>query len=77
MSLDVAALIGGSTGVLGSSAPFDIATAAQGPACEARFGPSEASVGVSGSTDPVSDLSDSGGEDEVLREVRRFFLVRI
>lgn len=69
MSLDVAALIGAGTGVLSPSAPFGGSAAPQGPEYEARLGRSEAPVREGGSTASVSDLSDSGGEDELLREV--------
>lgn len=69
MSLDVAALMGGTPGVLSSSTPFEATSTAQGPESGARLGPSKALIGPSGA-DTVSDLSDSGGEDEMLREVR-------
>lgn len=72
MPLDIASLIGGNTGLLSSP------EAAQGPECGSpecspRLAPSDdAIVGLSGEAnqEQVSDLSDSGGEDDVLRKVR-------
>lgn len=69
MSLDVAALSGGSTGpTLSSVDQFDVTEGMRGPEGEA---PS------AGSADQVSDLSDSSGEEESLREVRRYLPLRI
>eukprot|EP00904_Undaria_pinnatifida_P002071 jgi/Undpi1/11865/HiC_scaffold_4.g01564.m1 len=71
MPLDIASLIGGNTGLLSSP------EAAQGPECGSpecspRLAPSDdAIVGLSGEAnqEQVSDLSDSGGEDDVLRKL--------
>lgn len=68
MSLDVATLMGGNGSL--SFSTLGMPAAAQGSESEPRFGPS--GPGRSGAADPTSDLSDSGGEDELLlREVSR------
>lgn len=65
MSLDVAALIGANVGVVDSSSTLD---------CSGKGGP-DGAAGLSaaevraGTKDAVSDLSDSGGEDDILRQV--------
>lgn len=66
MSLDIAALIGGSSDKTNSSTTCDVT--AEAPACEACFSPpTETAICFA---DPLSDLSDSSGEDDDVREVR-------
>lgn len=63
-------------GVLSSSPSLvDVPELGLGPECDSeecgpRSAPPDACVGLGTSPDPVSDLSDSGGEDDVLRKVR-------
>lgn len=65
MSLDIAALIGGSSENVNPSTPCDVTAAA--PGCEACFSAPETTICFA---DPLSDLSDSSGEDDDVREVR-------
>lgn len=65
MSLDVSDLIGGSAVLNCSSTRTH-----DGPDGGAGLGAAYVGVGCRGSPDPVSDLSDSGCEDDILREVR-------
>lgn len=65
MSLDVAALIRANAGILDRSASAGCLTSA-GPDVGAGLSSKGASVATS---EPISDLSDSGGEDDILREV--------
>lgn len=68
MSLDVAALIRASAGGLDRSASTGCLHNA-GPDGGAGVGANEAYV----AKDPTSDLSDSGGEDDIQRQVMGVF----
>lgn len=64
-------------GVLSSSSSsVDVPEVGQGPECDSpkcgpRLAPPDSCVGLdTTSPDAVSDLSDSGGEDDILRKVR-------
>lgn len=72
MSLDVSDLIGGGAVLKYSSTRTN---ENDGPDGGAGLGAADVDDGISikGSADPVSDLSDSGGEDDILRKVRLFF----
>lgn len=64
MSLDVSYLIDGSAVINCSSTRTH-----DGPDGGAGLGAADVGVGFRGSADPVSDLSDSGCDDDIVREV--------
>lgn len=69
MSLDVSVLVGGGAVMVDSSSRAPLGCMANdGPDGGAGLG-AHVVVGGSSPVEPVSDLSDSGGEDDVLREV--------
>lgn len=63
-------------GVLSSSPSLvDVPELGQGPEsdsteCGPRLAQPDACVGLNTSPEPVSDLSDSGGEEDIMRKVR-------
>lgn len=75
MSVDVSDLIGGRGPVprTSSKAVNSMQTSRNGPDGAGGLGTVEIGKSITGPADPLSDLSDSGGEDDILREVSLLF----
>lgn len=80
MSVDVSDLIGGrGRGPLpkpSSDTVNSMQTSRNGPDGAAGLGTVEIGMSITGPADAFSDLSDSGGEDDILREVSLLFTCR-